>query len=125
LILRKSSDLVAVNHTGIARSIRFLWANFHEPIGVEHLATVAAMSTSAFHRAFISCVGRAPGAELQRARVEQGKRLLRESQEKLSAIANDCGYNSSNSFSIAFKKSTGLTPSEYRVKSAVPPARLL
>jgi LacI family transcriptional regulator len=120
LIVRKSSDLIAVSHRGVARSMRFLWANFHEPIGVEHLAAVAAMSKSAFHRAFITCVGRAPGAEIQRARVEQAKRLLRESREKLSAIATDCGYNSSNSFSIAFKKSTGLTPSDYRTMSAVP-----
>jgi transcriptional regulator GlxA family with amidase domain len=110
-----TTDL-AVSHPGVARSMRFLWANFHEPIGVEQLAAVAAMSTSAFHRAFISCVGRAPGPELQRARVEQAKRLLRKSREKLSAIANDCG-------SLAFKKSTRLTPSEYRVESA--PSRLV
>jgi LacI family transcriptional regulator len=32
LIARKSSDLLAVNHPGVARSLRFLWDNCHRPM---------------------------------------------------------------------------------------------
>ena len=37
LIVRKSSDLVAVNHPGVARSLRYMWDHCHEPIGVNDL----------------------------------------------------------------------------------------
>ncbi len=38
LIARKSSDLVAINHPGVARSLRFMWDHCQEPIGVNNLA---------------------------------------------------------------------------------------
>ncbi len=36
---------------------------------------------------------------------------------KIAAIAHDCGFNSLSSFNQAFKKSTGLTPSQFRAQS--------
>ncbi|HKI68263.1 MAG TPA: XylR family transcriptional regulator, partial [Verrucomicrobiae bacterium] len=44
LITRKSSDLLAVNHKGVANSLRFIWEHCHEPISVKNLVGVAAMS---------------------------------------------------------------------------------
>lgn len=114
LIVRKSSDLLAVNHSRVARSVRFLWENFRKPIGVDHLAEVASMSKRAFHEAFLECFGHGPGAEIQRIRVEHARRLLRESPEKLAVIASECGYNSTNSLSVAFRKATGFSPRDYR-----------
>ncbi len=58
LITRKSSDLLAVNHPGVARSLRFLWDNCDKPIGVEDLARIAAMSRSGLHQAFLAHIGR-------------------------------------------------------------------
>src|SRR5215813_5076454 len=58
LIVRKSSDLVAVNHPGIARSLRFMWEHCHESIGVTDLAQAAAMSRRSFHEAFVDHLGR-------------------------------------------------------------------
>lgn len=42
LISRKSSDLLALNHPGIARCLHYLWENCHRPIGIDDLARVAA-----------------------------------------------------------------------------------
>ncbi len=47
-------------------------------------------------------------------RIEKAKHLLAESNFKISEIAFEIGYNSLSSFNSAFKKSTGLTPSNYR-----------
>ena len=116
LIVRKSSDLVAVNHPGIARSLRFMWDHCHEPIGVDDLARTAAMSRRAFHEAFAANIGRAPGAELQHIRIERAKRLLTESDEKIEAIAEKCGYQSFNSFWVAFRHATQMTPKKFRVQ---------
>ena len=116
LIVRKSSDLVAVNHPGIARSLRFMWEHAHEPIGVDDLAQSAAMSRRSFHQAFVEHLGRPPGAELQHIRIERAKRLLTDSDEKIEAIAEKCGYQSLNSLWVAFRQATGTTPKKFRLQ---------
>jgi LacI family transcriptional regulator len=114
LIARKSSDLLAVNHPGVARSLRFLWENYHRPIGVEDLVRVAAMSRSALHQAFLEHIGRPPGRELHRIRIEQAKKILAQSKVKLEAVAEQCGYQSGNSFWLAFKHTTGTSPKQFQ-----------
>ncbi len=118
LIVRKSSDLIAVNHPGVARGLRFMWDHCHESIGVDDLANAAAMSRRSFHQAFTEQLGRTPGAELQHVRLERAKRLLTETDEKIELIARQCGYQSSNTFWIAFRHVTGLTPKKFRLQAA-------
>ncbi|GAB3547249.1 helix-turn-helix domain-containing protein [Spirosoma fluminis] len=50
-------------------------------------------------------------------RIEEAKRLLL-GDEKITAIAIDCGFNNRVTFNSAFKKFTGQTPSEYRLQHA-------
>jgi LacI family transcriptional regulator len=114
LITRKSSDLVAISHKGVASSLRFLSEHCHEAIGVDDLARAAAMSRRGLHQAFLEYVGRPPGHELQRVRIERAKKLLIESDEKLEVVAERCGYQSANSFWFAFKQATKLSPKAYR-----------
>lgn len=117
LIARRSSDLVAVAHPGVARALKYLLQHFGEPIGVDDLAQAAAMSRRGFHQAFTEHVGRPPGLELQRIRVEQGKKLLSQPGQKMGAIAAQCGYQSANTFWLAFKKVLGVSPHEYRKRT--------
>jgi LacI family transcriptional regulator, galactose operon repressor len=114
LIARKSSDLIAVSHPGVAKGLKFLLENFHQPIGVDDMARAAAMSRRGFHQAFLEHIGRTPGHELQRIRIERAKELLRQSGQKLTAIGELCGYQSANNFWFAFKHVVGKSPKEYR-----------
>jgi LacI family transcriptional regulator len=114
LVARKSSDLIAVKHEGVARSLRFLWEHCHEPIGVEDLARAAAMSRRSLHQAFIDQLGRPPGAELHRVRIERARKLLLDTDDKLESIAEQCGYQSANSLWVAFKQATGFSPKQFR-----------
>ena len=94
--------------------MRFLWEHCGEPIGVEDLARAAAMSRRGLHQAFLEQVGRLPGHELQRVRIDRAKRLLCESEDKMEVVAEHCGYQSANSFWFAFKQATKLSPKQYR-----------
>jgi LacI family transcriptional regulator len=114
VVTRKSSDLLAVKHKGVANGLRFIWEHFHEPIRVKDLLNVAGMSRRGLHKAFLEHVGRTPGQELQRLRMEKAKRLLADSEHKIEVLAGMCGYQSANSFSVAFKNTTGTTLSHYR-----------
>ena len=116
VVARQSSDLLAVAHPGVARSLRFIWEHSHQPIGVKDLVGVAAMSRRSLHSAFVEHLGRTPGQELHRVRIEQAKRLLGHRDQKIETIGRDCGYQRANSFCVAFKQATGMSPKQYRSK---------
>ena len=115
LIVRKSSDLLALNHKGVANSLRFIWEHYHEPISIKDLIEVSAMSRRALYTAFVQHIGRTPGEEIHRVRIEQAQKLLTESDQKIESIASMCGYQTSNSFWVAFKQATGMSPNQYRL----------
>lgn len=114
IVTRKSSDLLAVRHKGVANCLRFIWEHADQNISVKDLVSVAAMSRRGLHKAFQDNVGRTPGQELQRVRIERAKRLLTESDHKIEVLATMCGYQSANSFCVAFKQATGMSPKQFR-----------
>ena len=87
---------------------------------MDDLVVVAAMSRRGLHKAFMEHLGRTPGQELQRIRIERAKRLLTESDHKMELLASMCGYQSANSFCIAFKQATGMSPRQYRETRSLP-----
>jgi AraC-like DNA-binding protein len=51
--------------------------------------------------------------DIVKARVDQG------SDQTFLALATEAGFNSKSTFNVAFKKATGMTPSEYRKSAAL------
>ncbi len=114
VVARKSSDILAVSHTGVARGLRFIWDRFQDPIRIEEVARAASMSRRGLHQAFVDHLNRTPGEEIRSARAGHAKKLLTETRYKIEAISGLSGYQSTNSFCAAFKKNTGMSPSMYR-----------
>ncbi len=114
VVVRKSSDLLAVKHPGVARSLQFIAQHFQQRITLADLAKAAGMSRRGLHKAFLEHLGRNPGEELQRFRIERAKLLLTGNDRKVEDVASQCGYQSANSFYLAFKQATSLSPTEYR-----------
>jgi transcriptional regulator GlxA family with amidase domain len=98
----------------VAKGLRYVWEHSHEPIGVQDLVTATAMSRRGLHKAFVKYLGRGPGQELRRVRLERAQRLLAESGQKIEAVAGQCGYQSANSFCVAFRTVIGMSPKAYR-----------
>ena len=96
-----------------------IWENYQKPISTDDLARIAALSRAGLFKAFIQKVGRTPGNELNRVRMENAKKLLFQSQMKLDEIAELSGYQNTNSFWIAFKQSTGMSPRQYQKQFCV------
>ena len=116
VIARKSSDILAITHQGVAKSLRYISEHVQEPVQIMDLIGVAAMSRRGLHKAFLEHLGRTPGQELQRVRIERAKKLLTESSLKVEAVARACGYQSINSFCVAFKRVTGMSAKIFRDK---------
>ena len=58
----------------------------------------------------------APCAYLRSRRLEDAKKILLSSNEKIKSIAKMCGYYSEKRFSTAFSEYEGCSPQEYRSK---------
>lgn len=54
---------------------------------------------------------------LNEKRVEDAKRLLRQTDAAVKTVAEDVGFNSMASFNRVFKEISGMSPSEYREKN--------
>ena len=61
-----------------------------------------------------SSYGESPLANLQRRRIERAKALLESTHLSFEEIVERCGYRDASSFRKLFKRSTALTPADYR-----------
>jgi AraC-like DNA-binding protein len=94
--------------------LKYIRKHYKEEISVEDLAKKACMSTSHFYKSFKSTLGETPTEYLNGERLKQAKKLIRNSNAKLSEIAFACGFNSPSYFITQFKKQEGMTPSQFR-----------
>jgi len=111
--------LLPVTTTGgcsdrLHKGLVFLQKHWHKPINVNDLVKASAMSRRGFLKAFKQRVGHGPGRMLRQQRIELGKHLLAMPELCLDAIPTMCGYRSVNSFWVAFRQVTGMSPGEYR-----------
>jgi AraC-like DNA-binding protein len=94
--------------------LEYIGEHLCEPLNIEELAGVAAMSPSTLTRAFRAAVGRTPLAHVRRLRMERAQHLLLTSEMSLEAVATDLGYADAFSFSKAFRRETGVSPGRAR-----------
>jgi AraC family transcriptional regulator len=89
-------------------------ANYPQPITLDQMANVALLNSHHFLRTFRQCYGLTPHQYLINLRLERSKQLLKESNERVSLIANAVGFESLSSFSWLFSKRFGMSPSSFR-----------
>jgi len=97
----------------LAPALKKMHAKLDYPWTVTELAEAAALSRSAFFDRFTRTVGVAPMAYLLAWRTEVAKDLLRREGLSVSEVAERVGYGSISTFSVAFSRQVGQTPSSY------------
>jgi len=85
-----------------------------EQICLGTLAQLVRLSQHHFCRAFKKSFGVPPHQHHVQRRIEQAKCLLADRSISITDIGFTLGYSQTSSFSVAFRKNTGWTPSEYR-----------
>ena len=98
----------------IKRMLRFIQQNLSSPITVAEIAAAAAVSESECLRCFRATIGSAPIHFLKQLRLQRAAALLAAGQEKISDIAEDCGFLDMSYFARSFRALYGCTPGEYR-----------
>jgi AraC family transcriptional regulator len=85
-----------------------------EEFSLSKLAQLAGISDYHFNRLFKKATGVPPSQYHIKLRIEEAKRLLRETKMSVIDVAMDVGYANSSHFARLFRKETGITPSNYR-----------
>lgn len=94
----------------IAVTIHWIRRNFAEPLKVETLADMAALSVSTFHRHFKAVTALSPLQYQKRLRLLKARSLLIAGEATATSVAYGVGYESPNQFSREYARLFGLPP---------------
>ncbi|MFZ5792091.1 MAG: helix-turn-helix transcriptional regulator [Pseudomonadota bacterium] len=107
----------------IGEALRRIEADAAAPLTLADLAREAAMSPYHFLRSFRQVVGMTPHQFVLRTRLHRAAVRLRRSDDPVSAIAFDAGFNDLSTFNRRFRRVMGMSPGAYRAGRQVAPTR--
>jgi AraC family transcriptional regulator len=94
--------------------VAYIEEHLAEPISLATLAQLARLSPYHFSRAFKQSFGRPPHRYHTSRRIERAKALLAKPAQSVTEIGFTMGFSEASSFTAAFRRETGRTPSCYR-----------
>ena len=115
VVNRKSFGKAQRDNARIKEMLTFIQANYSREITIEEIASACAVSTSECIRCFRATINTTPIAYLKSYRLQQAALKLQLTTDKISAIAESCGFQEMSYFAKSFKEVYGSTPSAYRI----------
>ena len=109
----------------ILRVLVHVQSHLDEPLALPDLAAVAHFSPYHFHRIFSGMVGESVKEHVRRLRLERAAHRLRFTDQPVTGIAFDAGFEAHEAFTRAFRAMFEASPSEYRKQHrsiAAPPS---
>jgi len=114
-----SRDLQAANersedYSQVAEAVRRIHTQYDQPLRVRDLARRAGLSVYQFDRRMRRIFRITAGQLIQKTRMEEAMRRLRETDASIADIASACGYSDQSAFTRRFRETIGMSPSEFR-----------
>jgi AraC-like DNA-binding protein len=94
---------------------RHLEMGFADPVTLDEMADLAALSRYHFIRVFREVVGETPHKYLVGARLRAAADALVDSREPITSIALRVGFNDISNFNATFRSAFGMSPSAWRL----------
>lgn len=106
-------------HTGVIQQAKeFIERNYMDAdISLHAVAARVGHSPCHFSTVFGEEMGQTFKEYLTELRIKRAKELLRTTTLRSSEISDQVGYNDPHYFSLVFRKSTGMSPKEYRMQT--------
>ncbi|HOJ09586.1 MAG TPA: AraC family transcriptional regulator [Clostridiales bacterium] len=113
---------IEVEHKNITRGyteilqevFEYIEGHYNENITIEDVSEIANFSRHYFNKFFKKATGKTFASYINDIRLEKAQAFLKSSNQNITNIAYDVGFNSVKTFNRLFKESFGCTPSEYR-----------
>ena len=111
--------LIASSHKSEAggrldKSIRYIHTHIRYDLSVERLAAMEFLGVSRYRELFRAETGVSPSEYILRLRMARAKDLLSQSGADIAGVAESVGYSDRHYFQYMFKRTTGMTPGEYK-----------
>jgi AraC family transcriptional regulator len=107
-------ETVTLRSQAVERVVAAMRDRLDEPLPLEAMADVAALSLYHFARVFHHMTGVTPARFLTALRLAEAKRLLLTTSLSVTNVCYRVGYNSLGSFTVRFTQSVGLSPGRFR-----------
>ncbi len=101
----------------IYKAIEHIYKNFQRKITALECSKAVGMSYSYFSRTFKNVTGKTFSEFLEDIRLDNAKKLLLTTDKSVAEIAFESGYNDTCYFIAEFRKKSGVTPKQFRVKN--------
>jgi AraC-like DNA-binding protein/ligand-binding sensor protein len=98
----------------IFKAVNYIKAHYMKKITLDDVSKAVYLSPAYFSRVFKEETGYNFTGYLNKTRIEESKKLLRNARVNLSDIAGMVGYEDQSYFSKVFKKLTGMSPLRFR-----------
>lgn len=114
LVVRESTDFVAVEDAETAAALEFISGNSHLPIRVDDVARAVAMEPRTLQLRFRKHLNRPIADEIRRVRIERAKRELSQTERSMAEIARAVGFRDPQRMYEVFVRELGVSPTQYR-----------
>ncbi len=114
VVERASTQALGEVHPAVRQAMAFLREHLRTPIGVADVARATSVSRRRLQDLFRRATGRTVRQELERLRVQEACRIMRETDAKLLAVAFESGFGNLVALDRAFRRTLGCTPSVWR-----------
>lgn len=106
-----------LSRTRLQQMVQYIQSHYPENITLADIAAAAGVSKSTALHLFRETLKTSPMEFAIRYRLRQAARLLANTEEKITAISQETGFNSVDHFCRSFKKAYRQTPTAYRTQS--------
>ncbi len=124
VVERRSTNFSAVGDKLVADVLAYMQAHLLDTEGIELMCGKFRCSRRTLERRFELALSMSPAHAWSRFRLEEGQRLLVETDLPLKFVAEASGFRDSRLLATAFKRFTGLTPAKFRQNARPQPARI-
>lgn len=104
------------NGERIKLMLQYIHDYFAEELSTAKIAESASLSESECLRCFRATIGTTPIQYVRRYRIQRAAQLLTGTQEQISDIATQCGFQDVSYFTKTFREIKGVVPTEYRTQ---------
>ncbi|MCD9025861.1 response regulator [Cohnella silvisoli] len=113
-LLKEAKKLRPSYSEPIRQAFRYLNSQFAEDISLQQVADYVHLNKTYLSELFKKETGITFNDHLTRIRIDKAKELIIAGEEKMGALAELVGYPNASYFTKVFKKTTGMTPLEYK-----------